>query len=189
MINTGEAKNRGKQGRKAKIEQFAPPYFGKCWAHFDHFPKLISCILYLVSKLGKSGVHIFKWYSIWSWNEEVIAIWRRARTLWTEMLQPHPCWTHFGALPEAQIMHTISHFESWEVRSPMLQMVRDLELKRKSYGRLKTNAQSWAGISQPRSHLKGCFAAAKPPFGTRVPFRNPVHSFRSCEMVVNSSMP
>ena len=45
----------------------------------------------------------------------------------------------FGALPRAQIMHTICQFESWEVRSPMLQMVHDLELKRKSYGCLKTN--------------------------------------------------
>ena len=27
-------------------------------------------------------------------------------------------------------------------------------------------------ISQPRSHFEGCFAAAKPPFGTRVPLRS-----------------
>ena len=45
----------------------------------------------------------------------------------------------FEALTGAQIMHTICHFKSWEVRSPMLQTVRDLELKRKSYGCLKTN--------------------------------------------------
>ena len=36
-------------------------------------------------------------------------------------------------------MNTIFHFKSWEVRGPILQTVRDLELKRKSYGRLKTN--------------------------------------------------
>ena len=30
--------------------------------------------------------------------------------------------------------------------------------------------------------LAGCFAAAKPPFGTRVPFGSPIHSFHSCEM-------
>ena len=76
MINTEEAKNKGKQGRKAKIEQFAPPHFGNCWTHFDHFPKFISCVLYLVSKLGKSGVHSFKRYSIWIWNKEVMAIWK-----------------------------------------------------------------------------------------------------------------
>ena len=45
----------------------------------------------------------------------------------------------FEALLGTQIMHTIFHFKAWEVRSPMLQTVRDLELKRKSYGCLKTN--------------------------------------------------
>ena len=44
------------------------------------------------------------------------------------------------------------------------------------------SAQSWAGISQTRRHLEGCFAAVKSPFGTRVPFGSPVHSFRSCKM-------
>ena len=48
--------------------KFAPPHphFGNFWTHFDQFPKFISCILYLVSNLGKSGVHRFKWCSIWS---------------------------------------------------------------------------------------------------------------------------
>ncbi|RVW64369.1 hypothetical protein CK203_047047 [Vitis vinifera] len=31
-------------------------------------------------------------------------------------------------------------------------------------------------------HFAGCFAAAKHPFGTRVPFRSTVALFRSCEM-------
>ena len=44
-------------------------------------------------------------------------------------------------------------------------------------------------FSQPKPYFAGCFATTKPPFGTRVPFRSPVHSFRSCEMVVKSSMP
>ena len=74
------------------------------------------------------------------------------------------------SLPEVQIMHTIYRFKAWEVRSPVLQTVRDLEMKWRSYGRLKTSMQTWAGISQPRRHLEGCFAAAKPLFGTRVPF-------------------
>ena len=42
-------------------------------------------------------------------------------------------------------MHTISRFESWEVRSPMLQMVHDLEWKRRSYGRLKMTVQTMNG--------------------------------------------
>ena len=36
-------------------------------------------------------------------------------------------------------------------------------------------------FSQPKPHFVGCFAAAKPPFGTRVPFRSPYSSFRGCE--------
>ena len=36
-------------------------------------------------------------------------------------------------------MHSIYHFKAWEVRNPMLQMMHDLDLKRRSYGRLKTD--------------------------------------------------
>ena len=43
-----------------------------------------------------------------------------------------------------------------------------------------------SSILQPNCHFEGCFATAKPPFGIRVPFRSPVHSFRSCEMVAKS---
>ena len=68
---------QGKTGRKAKTEQFAPPHFGNCWAHFDHFLKFISCILYLVSKLGKSGVQLFKWCPNRSWNKKVMIIARK----------------------------------------------------------------------------------------------------------------
>ena len=35
---------------------------------------------------------------------------------------------------------------------------------------------------QPKPHFVGGFATAKPPFGTRVPFRSPHSLFRSCEM-------
>ncbi|RVW12301.1 hypothetical protein CK203_104215 [Vitis vinifera] len=41
-------------------------------------------------------------------------------------------------------------------------------------------------VSQPRRHFEGCFAAAKPPFGTRVPLRSTVRPFRSCEMGAKS---
>ncbi|KAL6340572.1 hypothetical protein AAG906_010480 [Vitis piasezkii] len=43
----------------------------------------------------------------------------------------------FEELIGAQIMHTICHFEAWEVRNPILQIVSDLDFKRRSYGRLK----------------------------------------------------
>ncbi|RVW88757.1 hypothetical protein CK203_034701 [Vitis vinifera] len=37
-------------------------------------------------------------------------------------------------------------------------------------------------FSQPKPHFAGCFAAAKHPFGTRVPFRSRPTPFHSCEM-------
>ena len=52
-----------------------------------------------------------------------------------------------GALPGVQFLHAIYHFEAREVRSPTLQTVCNLELKRGSYGCLKVTAQSWGGIS------------------------------------------
>ncbi|RVW24808.1 Retrovirus-related Pol polyprotein from transposon TNT 1-94 [Vitis vinifera] len=39
----------------------------------------------------------------------------------------------FGALPEVHFLHSIYHFKAQEVKNPMLQMVHDLELKRRSY--------------------------------------------------------
>ena len=48
----------------------------------------------------------------------------------------------FEALPGAQIMHMICCFEAWEFRNPDLQTVCDLDLKRRSYGRLKMTMQS-----------------------------------------------
>ncbi|KAL6311812.1 hypothetical protein AAG906_033327 [Vitis piasezkii] len=45
----------------------------------------------------------------------------------------------FEALSGAQIVHTICHFEAWEVRNPILQTVSDLDLKRRSYGCLKAD--------------------------------------------------
>ena len=45
-------------------------------------------------------------------------------------------------------MSRISHFKDREVRSPTLQMVHELELKRRSYGHLKTTASSCAKILQ-----------------------------------------
>ena len=77
---------------------FAPPHFGNFWAYFDHFPKFISCILYLISNLGKSEVHSFKRCSIWSWNKEVMAVWRwlcKAERKCYSCTPFRYCWTHF----------------------------------------------------------------------------------------------
>nr|CAN74259.1 hypothetical protein VITISV_015531 [Vitis vinifera] len=53
----------------------------------------------------------------------------------------------FEALSGAQIMHTIYYFEAWEVRNPVLQMVHDLDLKRRSYGRFKTDGSQESNVS------------------------------------------
>ena len=78
-------------------------------------------------------------------------------------------------------MSRISHFKDREVRSPTLQMVHELELKRRSYGHLKTTAQSWAEISQPKAHFAAAKWAAKPTFGTWVPFSSLCLLLHSCE--------
>ena len=46
-------------------------------ANLENFLESNSYILYIISKLEKSRVQRFKRCAIWSWNEEVIAIWRR----------------------------------------------------------------------------------------------------------------
>ena len=45
--------------------------------NLEHFLESIIYILYIVSKLGKSGVQRFKRFANWRWNEEVMAIWRQ----------------------------------------------------------------------------------------------------------------
>ena len=39
----------------------------------------------------------------------------------------------FGALSGVHCLHVIYHFEAWEVRSPMLQMMCESKLKQLSY--------------------------------------------------------
>ena len=51
----------------------------------------------------------------------------------------------FKSLPEDHFMNTIFCFKAWEVRSPALQTMNDLELKRRSYGCLKMAAQTMSG--------------------------------------------
>ena len=97
-------------------------------------------------------------------------------------------------------MHTIFRFESWEVKSPMLQMVHNLELKRRSYGHLKTIMQSTNGnfavVPPFRRVFRSCettlwhtsatsqhpythFAAAK--WAAKIPLRREIHPpLRKC---------
>ncbi|RVW91291.1 hypothetical protein CK203_035478 [Vitis vinifera] len=55
----------------------------------------------------------------------------------------------FEALSGAQIMHTICRFEAWEVRNLELQTVCELDLKRRSYGHLKTYCTKLSGNFAP----------------------------------------
>ena len=48
-----------------------------CWTHFEYFMESILCILYFISKLRKLGVQRFKRFVNWSWNKEVMAVWRQ----------------------------------------------------------------------------------------------------------------
>ena len=74
-------------------------------------------------------------------------------------------------------MHTICRFEGQEVRSPMLQTTCKLELKRRSYVRLKTNAQTMNGnvaAAPPISQLLDTFRSTSwSPFHVyHILFRN-----------------
>ena len=149
--------------------------------------------LYLISKLGNSGVHIFKRYTIWSWNEEVMAVWRWLCIPWTEMLHFATVGQIFEVLPGSQIMYTISHFEAWEVRSPVLQMVHDLDLKLRSYSHLKTNRTKpmrkffWFRSCAPIS--KGVLQLRNHPLAHECHFAAPVRPFHSCKMGCENSHP
>ena len=75
----------------------------------------------------------------------------------------------FGALPEVHFLHSIYHFKAQEVKNPMLQTVRDLELKRRSYSHFKSITLKCYGISlllrEFRSLFVQCYGI--PPEATR----------------------
>ena len=48
-----------------------------CRTNLEHFLESIAYILYIISKVRKSGVQCFKQCANQSWNEEVMAIWRQ----------------------------------------------------------------------------------------------------------------
>ena len=129
----------------------AAPPFRNCWTHFGSLTG--AQIMYTIHCFEAWEVRIPTLQTVCKLEVK----WRSysclkmtTQTMSGNIAPPFcNCWTHFGALYGAQIIHTISHFEFWEVMSPDLQTVLDLELKRKSYGRLKTNVQSWIEMLQP----------------------------------------
>ena len=63
------------QGGEAKINlSWSILEDSHCQPLLEHFMELNLYILYVVSKLGKSKIQRFKWYTNQSLNEEVIAI-------------------------------------------------------------------------------------------------------------------
>ena len=56
---------------------------------------------------------------------------QRGKTKESNMKNPrgHQLFDTFGALPEVQFIHAICRFEDQEVKNPMLQTVRESELK------------------------------------------------------------
>ena len=123
--------------------------------------------------------HLHKEFKLWSFivlfQKHIKNARRRSkeRNLTWRNSRGWQLWDTFRVLQGVHFMHTICLFESREVRSSTLQMVRELELKRRSYGCLKTTEQSWAkwaakisqGVSQLRNHplAHECHFAAPPP--------------------------
>ena len=68
----------------------------------------------------------------------------------------------FRALLRVHFMHTICHFEAWEVINLMLQMVHKSELKWRSYCHWNPITPRWRPISQLRNHK---VIVAKSAFG------------------------
>ena len=95
--------------------------------NLEHFLKSILGMLFIVSKLRKSGVQNFKWCANWSWNEEVMAFEDNCAELkdYFEMISKFNLWiqnlirkdpnfelTHyyFGVLPSPPQELHLGHF-------------------------------------------------------------------------------
>ena len=102
----------------------------------------------------------------------------------------------FQELPGVHFMHTIFRFEAREFRSLTLQTVCELELKGRSYGHLKTTAQSWAkwatkisqGVSQLQYHplAHECHFTAPPPHFAAMKW--PAKIFIGCKMAAKFAL-
>ena len=65
------------QGGKKRNLTWTIQEDSNCWTHFKYFLDFNSCILYVISNLRKSWVQLFKRCTNWSWNEEVMVVWRQ----------------------------------------------------------------------------------------------------------------
>ena len=108
-----KARKHGKWGMKQdsvawkfRTQNLVIAYTLNLRTNLEHFIESILYIIYIILKLGKSEVQNFKHYANWSWNEEVMAIWR----------QLHQVGGSFRNDFEIQLM--ISKFNLW-IRNPL----------------------------------------------------------------------
>ena len=117
-----------------------------------YFLESISFVLYVVSKLGKSGVQRFKWCANWSWNKEVMAVWRQPHQVVRNFATQSPfrncemsCETHLWHMsaifqpmpPSSQLRTTLqNHLQAANEVANHLQVV-------KSHSTCKIKVQTW----------------------------------------------
>nr|CAN81521.1 hypothetical protein VITISV_000501 [Vitis vinifera] len=85
----------------------------------------------------------------------------------------------FRVLPGVYFMHTISLRSSGSQESNASNGAR-IGVETKKLWLFEDNCAKLSKMSC--ENFAGCFVAAKPPLGTRVPFHSSTPSFRSCEM-------
>ena len=146
----------------------------------------ISCILYFFSNFGKSGVQSFKRCSIWSWNEEVIVVWRWLCKVERKCCSQTPfcyCWTRFwSTLWSSNYAYHIHFWSSRSQESNASNGVRIwVEMKKlwsfednraKHQRKFRSRAPISKGVLQLRNH----------PLAHECHFPAPIRPFRSCEM-------
>ena len=93
----------------------------------------------------------------------------------------------FEALSRVHFIHTIYHFEAWEVKSPTLQIVYKSKLKWRSYGHFKTTTQSWRPFW---NDFEIQFLNSKSNLWIRNPIQNyPNFEFTHCHFDVSPPLP
>ena len=152
----------------------------------EHLMELKLFILYLVSNLRKSRVQISKRCSIWSWNEEVMPIWRWLCKAERKCYSCTPffyCWTRFwSTLWSSNYVYHMSFWSLGSQESSALNGVRfGFETKK-----------LWPFEDKPRKAKAGIFFISQlrnHPLAHERHFAAPVHPFRSCKMGCENSHP
>ena len=86
--------------------------------------------------------------------------WRKQRTVAAVFFRT------FGVLPEVHFLHSIYHFKAQEVKNPMLQTVRNSDLKWRSYSHCKPITPSWRKNFAQRCEITLCCEMISQPFCT-----------------------